>query len=289
MNTAKHTFTDANTSKFVHIKEGDLDLQLHYNEAGEGAETIIMLHGSGPGASGWANFNRNIDHFVDAGYRVILLDVPGWSKSDPIVCTGSRSQLNATALKGFVNALGLDRVHLIGNSMGAHAVVAFALENPERLGKLVLMGGGTGGASSFVPMPTEGIKLIQGLYRDPTIENLKKMMKVFVYDSSSMTEELFQGRLDNMLSRREHLENFVKSIDANPKQFPDVGHRLGEIKAQTFVIWGRNDRFVPMDTGLRLIAGIPNSELHVFNACGHWAQWEHAEKFNRLVLDFLTH
>jgi 2-hydroxy-6-oxonona-2,4-dienedioate hydrolase len=282
-------FTDAGTSKFVRIQEGELNLQLHYNDIGEGSETIIMLHGSGPGASGWANFNRNIDTFVDAGYRVIFMDCPGWSKSDPVISTGSRSNLNAAALKGFVNALGLDKVHLVGNSMGGHTAVAFALENPERVGKLVLMGGGTGGASSFVPMPTEGIKLIGGVYRDPTLENLKKMMTVFVYDSSALTDELIQGRLDNMLKQREHLDNFVKSAEANPKQFPDFGHRLHEIKAQTLVIWGRNDRFVPMDTGLRLIAGIPNSELHVFNACGHWAQWEHAEKFNRMVLDFLTH
>ena len=282
-------FTDAGTSKFVRVQEGELDLQLHYNDIGEGSETIIMLHGSGPGASGWANFNRNIDTFVDAGYRVIFMDCPGWSKSDPVVSTGSRSNLNANALKGFVNALGLDRVHLVGNSMGGHTAVAFALDNPERVGKLVLMGGGTAGVSSFVPMPTEGIKLIGGVYRDPTLENLKKMMTVFVYDSSALTDDLIQGRLDNMLKQREHLENFVKSVEANPKQFPDFGHRLSEIKAQTLVIWGRNDRFVPMDTGLRLIAGIPNSELHVFNACGHWAQWEHAEKFNRMVLDFLTH
>ena len=281
--------TEASTSKFVRIQDGELDLNIHYNDCGDGAETVVMLHGSGPGASGWANFNRNIEPLVAAGFRVILMDCPGWSKSDSIVCTGSRSDLNARVLKGLVDALGLDRVHILGNSMGGHSAVAFALANPERVGKLVLMGGGTGGMSPFVPMPSEGIKLLQGLYREPTIDNLKKMMNIFVYDTSDLTEELFQARLDNMLNRRDHLENFVKSLDANPKQFPDFSPRLGEIKAQTLVIWGRNDRFVPMDTGLRLIAGIANSELHVFNGCGHWAQWEHADKFNRMVLDFLTH
>ena len=90
--------TEAATSRFVRIKEGDLDLQLHYNDCGSGAETVVMLHGSGPGASGWANFNRNVEPLVAAGYRVILMDCPGWSKSDPIVCTGSRSDLNARAL-----------------------------------------------------------------------------------------------------------------------------------------------------------------------------------------------
>ncbi|MGJ7550158.1 alpha/beta fold hydrolase [Pseudomonas alloputida] len=280
---------EADSSRFAHIREGELDLQLHYNDLGEGAETVVMLHGSGPGASGWANFNRNIEPLLAAGYRVVLMDCPGWSKSDPIVCRGSRSDLNATALKGLLDVLGLERVHILGNSMGGHSAVAFALSYPQRVGKLVLMGGGTGGASPFVPMPTEGIKLINTLYREPTIDNLKKMMNVFVYDPSDLTEALFQTRLDNMLSRRDHLDNFVASLAANPKQFPDFGARLGEIKARTLVIWGRNDRFVPMDVGLRLIAGIADAELHVFNNCGHWAQWEHADTFNRLVLDFLQH
>ena len=288
MTTASAPLTEAATSRFVRIQEGDLDLQLHYNDAGEGAETVVMLHGSGPGASGWANFNRNVEPLVAAGYRVILMDCPGWSKSNPIVCTGSRSDLNARALKGLLDAIGLERVHIIGNSMGGHSAVAFALATPARVGKLVLRGGGPGGPSQFVPMPTEGIKLLQGLYRDPTIESLKKMMAVFVFDSSSLTEELFQARLDNMLSRREHLDNFVKSMAANPKQFPDQGARLSEITAPTLVIWGRDDRFVPMDLGLRLLWGMPNAELHIFNRCGHWAQWEHAAKFNRMVRDFLA-
>lgn len=290
--------TEAATSRFIRIQEGELDLQLHYNnvapvgpsaEHEQNAETVVMLHGSGPGASGWANFNRNIEPLVNAGYRVILLDCPGWSKSDPIVCTGSRSELNARALKGLMDGLGIEKAHIIGNSMGAHSTVAFALANPTRVGKLVLMGGGTGGPSQFVPMPTEGIKLIGALYRDPSIENLKRMMNVFVYDTSHLTEALFQTRLDNMLSRRDHLENFVKSSAANPKQFPDVGHRLGEVAAPTLVIWGRDDRFVPMDIGLRLVWGLQDAQLHVFNRCGHWAQWEHADAFNRMVRDFLAH
>jgi 2-hydroxy-6-oxonona-2,4-dienedioate hydrolase len=280
-------FSESDSSKFVDAVVDGTSYKIHYNELGSGAETVIMLHGSGPGATSWANFNKNIGPFVNENYRVILMDCPGWGKSDPVVCTGSRSDFNAQCLKGLMDGLDIETAHLIGNSMGGHSVVAFALNNPDRVGKLVLMGGGTGGPSQFVPMPTEGIKLLQGLYRDPSIESLKKMMSVFVYDSSNLTEELFQTRLENMLSTREHLENFVKSIDANPKQFPDFGARLGEISAETLVVWGRDDRFVPMDIGLRLIRGIPNAQLHVFNQCGHWAQYEHADRFNRMVLDFL--
>lgn len=280
---------ETDSSRLVRIQEGELALQLHYNDFGQGEETVIMLHGSGPGASGWANFHRNVQPLVDAGYRVILMDCPGWSKSDPIVCTGSRSELNARALKGLMDALGIARAHLVGNSMGGHSANAFSLNYPERVGKLVLMGGGTGGPSQSVPMPTEGIKLLQALYREPSIENLKKMMAVFVYDSSSLTEALFQTRLENMLQRHEHLENFVKSLAANPRQFTDFGPRLADITAPTLIIWGRDDRFVPLDVGLRLLWGMPNAQLHVFNRCGHWAQWEHAEQFNRMVLDFLQH
>lgn len=283
-------FTESATSRFVRVREGAGDLAIHYNDCdpGNARETVVMLHGSGPGASGWANFHRNIEPLTSAGFRVLLIDCPGWSKSDTIVSTGSRSNLNARVLAGVVEALKLDRIHIVGNSMGGHSAVAFALDHPERVGRLVLMGGGTGGASPFVPMPTEGIKLLNAVYRAPTIENLKAMMNIFVFDPSRLTEELFQARLENLLKRRDHLESFVKSLDLNPKQFPDFGPRLGEITAETLVVWGRNDRFVPMDAGLRLIAGIPNSELHVFNNCGHWVQWEHAAAFNALVLGFLT-
>jgi 2-hydroxy-6-oxonona-2,4-dienedioate hydrolase len=282
------TLTEASSSRFVDVPDGETRYRIHYNDCGTGPGVVVMLHGSGPGASGWANFHRNVEPVVAAGWRVLLIDCPGWSRSDSVVCTGSRSDLNARVTKGVLDALGIERAHLIGNSMGGHSAVAFALACPERAGRLVLMGGGIGGPSQFMPMPTEGIKLIQALYRDPTIENLKRMMAAFVFDTSSLTEDLYRARLENMLARRDHLENFVKSIAANPRQFPDYGHRLGEVKARTLIVWGRDDRFVPFDIGLRLAWGLPDADLHLFSRCGHWAQWEHADKFNRLVVDFLA-
>ncbi|WP_223592721.1 alpha/beta fold hydrolase [Pseudomonas sp. A-R-19] len=282
-------FNEENTSHFVNIEDAGRTLNIHYNDIGDGKNVVVMLHGSGPGATGWANFNRNIDPLIDAGFRVLLINCPGWGKTDTVVCAESRSELNGRVVKAVIDQLGVNKISLLGNSMGGHSAVAFALANPDNVDKLVLMGGGTGGVSSFVPMPTEGIKLIGALYREPTLENLKRMMNVFVYDASDLTEDLMQARLTNLLARPDHLESFVKSLQAHPKQFPDQSARLDEINAETLIVWGRNDRFVPVDTGYRLNAGILNSQLHVFNKCGHWAQWEHAEKFNRLVLDFLTH
>lgn len=138
-----------------------------------------------------------------------------------------------------------------------------------------------------VPMPLEGIKHLFNVYRNPSMESLQRMLDVFVYDTSALTPELIEGRYNNMMANKHHLENFVKSFDANPKQFPDHSLRLPEIKAPTLITWGRDDRFVPLDAGLRLLWGMQDAELHVFSKCGHWAQWEHADKFNRLVIEFL--
>jgi 2,6-dioxo-6-phenylhexa-3-enoate hydrolase len=283
------TLTEPTTSKYARIKEGDLAMQLHYNEAGDG-EVVIMLHGGGPGASGWSNYSRNIVPFVDAGYRVILPDFPGFNKSDPIVTGEARGMVNAWAIKGLMDALDIRKAHLVGNSLGGASAMTVALEYPDRLDKLVLMGAAGLGTSLFVPPPPEGIKAMFGLYRNPSLEALKKMISVFVYDPSRITDELLQGRFDAMnLNDGIHLKNFVASLDKNPKLLTDLSPRLGEIKAKTLCTWGRDDRFVPLDHGLKVLWGIPDARLHVFGQCGHWAQWEHADAFNRLVIDFLAH
>ncbi|WPP46784.1 alpha/beta fold hydrolase [Pseudomonas sp. AN-1] len=278
-------YTQDNTSHFVQVG----DLRLHYNDAGSG-EVVIMLHGSGAGATGWANFHRNVDAFVEAGYRVILLDCPGFGKSDPILSAEPRFVVNARYTKGLMDALDIDRAHLIGNSMGGGSALAFAVEFPERLNKLILMGaGGVGKTSLFTPLPMEGIKLLFQVYREPTLDNLKKMLNVFVYDPSTLTEELIQLRLNSILANPLHLENFLKSVELSQFNFGDFSADLPGIKAKTLITWGRDDRFVPIDWSLKLLNGIPDSRLHVFSQCGHWAQWEHAAAFNRLVIDFLKH
>ena len=283
-------YTEAASSRFVTVRDDEVAYNVHYNDVGPASsQVVVMLHGSGPGAPGWAIFPRNVEAFTGAGYRVLLIDMPGFGKSDAFLNTaGSRSDFNGRIVKLVLDRLGVERAHLVGNSMGGHSSMAFALANPGRVGKLVLMGGGTGGPSQFVPMPTEGIKLLNHVYREPTLENVKRMMNIFVFDASALTDDLLQLRVENMLARRDHLDNWVKSVTAHPKQFSDYGPRLGEVKAPALIIWGRDDRFVPFDIGLRLLWGMPNAEMHIFNRCGHWAQWEHADKFNRMVLAFLA-
>ena len=188
---------------------------------------------------------------------------------------------------------------------GTYWMVGYELPLAKKRQRLLVMAAATSSLHNLQPgRTTLQFKnfFLSAKLRDPKDQNIlydvrirkpdderKEMMDIFVYDTSNLTEELFQTRLDNILARKDHLENFVASTKANPKQFPDVGHRLGEIRNETLIVWGRDDRFVPMDTGIRLVNGIQRSELHIFNRCGHWVQWEYADKFNRMVLDFLTH
>ncbi|GGF78640.1 alpha/beta fold hydrolase [Alteromonas lipolytica] len=275
------------SSHQIELTVGSTQYSIHYHDCGSGENVVVMLHGSGPGTTAWANFNGNITPLTDAGYRVILMDCPGWGKSSPLVCQTSRSDLNATILMALLDELAIGKVDLVGNSMGGHVAVAFTLAYPEIVNKLVLMGGGTGGKSLFQPTPAEGIKRLQKVYREPTLENLRAMMDIFVFDPSALTEDMLEARLAAIQAYPEHLQNFVRSQSLYPAQFPDVNHRLAEIACPTLIVWGREDQFVPLDIGFRLVAGIPHAELHVFNHCGHWVQWEKRTRFNNLLLNFL--
>lgn len=280
-------YTETETSKFVKINAPGLDhFDIHFNDAGTG-ETIVMLHGGGPGASGWSNYYRNFDFFTERGYRVILVDCPGFNKSGEIIPDIPRGLMNAHAIKGLIDALGIDKVHLVGNSLGGASALNFALEYPGQLGRLILMGPAGMGHSLMQPNPQEGIKKMIQLYAAPSYEHLLELLGVFVYDPSLISEELRKGRWDNIDRSRAHLENFLASTKLISFDSWDVSARVKDIPHKTLVVWGRDDRFVPLDNGLKLINSMPDAQLHIFSKCGHWAQWEHAEDFNRLVLSFL--
>jgi len=173
--------TEAGTSRYVEAG----GMKLHYNEAGSG-EAVIMLHGGGPGAGGWSNFSKNFGPFAER-YRTVLLDCPGFNKSDTILSSEPRDLINARAVRDLMDALGIQKAHLIGNSMGGASSIRFALEFPDRIDRLILMGAAGGGQSLFQPLPLEGIKLLFKVYMHPTMDNLKQMMNVFIYDQKQLT------------------------------------------------------------------------------------------------------
>ena len=280
-------FTEASTSKQLTISATGLEnFNIHYNEGGSGP-AVIMLHGGGPGASGWSNYYRNIDAFADAGFRVILMDCPGFNKSGEIVSSIKRPLLNAHAIKAVMDALKIEKTHLVGNSLGGVTALTFALEYPQMLERMVLMGPAGMGHSIMQPSPQEGIKRMIKLYREPTYSNFVDMLEVFVYAPAAITDDLRNGRWSNIESHPEHLRNFLKCNELAPIASWDVSVQVKAIKHKTLVTWGRDDRFVPLDNGLKLLQQLQDAQLHIFSQCGHWAQWEHAEAFNRLSIDFL--
>jgi 4,5:9,10-diseco-3-hydroxy-5,9,17-trioxoandrosta-1(10),2-diene-4-oate hydrolase len=275
--------------KYVQVRE---DLRLHYHEAGaEHEETVVLLHGGGPGASAWSNFGRNLPVFAKS-YRTIAADQPGFGLSDK---PGEHPQYfshSADAVVGLMDSLGIGRAHFVGNSLGGGAAVRLALNHPDRAGRLVLMGPGGLSVNVFSPDPTEGIKTLGrfGAPPGPTKEKLEAFLRVMVYDQSLITEELVEERFaaaskpESLAAMRAMGASFAQPDTYEQGMLWREAHRL---RQRVLLIWGREDRVNPLDGALLALKTIPRAQLHVFGNCGHWAQLEKFDEFNRLALDFL--
>ena len=274
--------TEQSTSKLVQTKEW----KLHYYEAGTG-HPVIMLHGTGPGATGWSNFSRNITALSEK-YRAIALCFPGWGQSDTFdPSTESRSIANARSVKLLMDELGLEKAALVGNSMGGAATVQFAIDYPERMSHFITMGAGVAGANIFQPGGfSEGIRIIRETYQNPTAENFRRLVSIMVYDSSFVTDELCEMRSKAALANLEHLQNWLKP--QAPAPYIDQLGILATRNIPALIVHGRDDRVVPMEGSMRLNTVLPNSRMLTFNHCGHWAQIEHADEFNDVVDRFIT-
>lgn len=287
--TTTASFTEESTSRFVDSKPW----RMHYNEAGEG-HPVIMIHGGGPGATGWSNFNQNMRYLAQK-YRCLAVDMPGWGQSAEVE-PGTANP--AEALLGFMDALGIEKAAFLGNSMGGAATLSYAVEHPERVSHIVTMGSApVGGMTATQPGggPSEGMKVLFETYEDPSVENFRRLIRVMVYDSSFVTDELLRQRSESALSNRKHLENSVETrrrmMAAGGPPLPTgptVLHRLTRIDIPALIIHGRDDRTTPLETSLQILSALPNSRMLIFNHCGHWAQLEHADEFNREVDLFLS-
>ena len=267
--------------------------KLAYNDAGQG-HPVIMLHGTGPGATAWSNFHQNLPALA-ARHRVIMLDFPGWGGSDVFDCTGqSRNAVNAEAVKLLMDELGIETAALVGNSMGGAATLQFMTDYPDRISHAVTMGSGLFALPGiFTPRKTsDGMKVIVDTYRNPSPENFRRLVDVMVFDKHFGTDELAQQRSAAALAQPEHLANWLKWPMGHP-QGPYGGvektlSALSRTRTPTLMIHGRDDRTVPMELTLSTSALIPNARAVILNRCGHWAQVEHAAEFNQLVLGFLA-
>lgn len=272
-------FTEEATSRFIDLPSG----RVHYNEAGEGP-VLILLHGSGPGATGWSNFAANMA-YLSQRFRCLAVDMPGWGKSDTV----TREERNhaRTALE-FMDALGIEKAAFIGNSMGGATCIHFTVAHPERVSHLITMGAGGGGPMLFGAGdgPTEGLKILNKGYLDPSPETMMELVNIMTFDPAFATEELAEQRSRNARARQDHLDNFIAGMKM-PRGVFATTEELASIPVPTMVIHGRDDRVVHYENGLKLTTLIKNSRLVLLNRCGHWAQLEHADEFNELVENFV--
>ncbi|CAN5268455.1 alpha/beta fold hydrolase [soil metagenome] len=263
---------------------------MHYTVQGQGP-ALILLHGGGPGATGASNYSRNID-VLSAHFTTYVIDMLGWGQSSKnLQIFGSPSPFmnGAHALRAFMDAVGIPKAHLIGNSFGGSVAYCMALEYPERVDRLVAMG--PGGAYIEGQGPTPGIIQLVTYYagEGPTREKLAAFLKNLVYDVSVLTpaviDERFAASNDPEITANPPLR--LPPGGPLPRQaYLSEDPRLKTLAHRCLLVWGLQDK-VNLPAGAHSFAGVPNQDIVLLAQCGHWAQWEQAQKFNALVLWFL--
>lgn len=272
--------TDTPTSRFA--KAGDLDI--HYLDIGASdGEPIVMLHGTGPGASGWSNFRLTAPAFTDR-YRVIIPDLPRYGRSSKVAITGPRLTVLSGIMAQFLDSIGVGRVNLIGNSMGGQTAMKLAIDHPDRVGKLVVIGSPPLNASSLAPWPAEGIRHIEQYYKGsgPSIEKMRALLTTLVFDPRFVTDDVVRERYESSIDPGTLAANAGPIWDRE-----NLEGQLGRLRAPMLIIWGQDDRAAPIDIAFRMLRELPDARMVVFSRCGHWAQVEHATEFNALVRTFL--
>ena len=258
-------------------------IRTNYHDSGGAGAPVLLIHGSGPGVSAWANWRLVMPALAQQA-RVIAPDMVGFGYTErPQGFVYSMDAWVRQAV-GLLDALGIERTDLVGNSFGGALSLALAIAHPERVRRLVLMG------SAGVSFPlTEGLDAVWGY--TPSVENMRAIMDYFAFDQGLMSDDLARLRFEASI-RPGFQESFAAMFPAPRQRWIEaLASAEADIRAlphQALVIHGREDRVIPLSTSLTLSSWIQRSQLHVYGQCGHWTQIEHTARFVRLVGDFLA-
>lgn len=273
------------------VRVGERDIFI--TEAGQGP-VVVLLHGGGAGATGASNYSRNIDALAEH-FRVVVPDMPGYGRSSKVLDQSDPFGDLAQFLGGLIETLGLDRAHLVGNSYGGAAALRLALDRPDKVDRMVLMG--PGGVGTTRNLPTTGLRKLFAYYDEagPSRAKLETFVRDYlVYDGAAVPDELIELR---------YRASVDPEVVANPPlRRPKPGlnglktlvrmdftrdKRLAQCQTPTLVVWGTEDKVNRPDGGVRLARTMPVCDLYLAARAGHWVQWEQADLFNRLAIDFL--
>ncbi|HET7901391.1 MAG TPA: alpha/beta fold hydrolase [Candidatus Nanopelagicales bacterium] len=247
------------------------------------APTVVLLHGSGPGVSAYANWRLTIPE-LSTRLRVIAPDAVGFGYTERPAGIAYSMQQWVDQVVGLLDTLGIAKTHLVGNSFGGALALHLAATHPERVDRLVLMG--SVGVDFRI---TDGLDAVWGY--EPSLEAMRHLLDLFAYDRGLVTDELAQVRYEASIQPG-FQESFSAMFPAPRQRWVDAMRTPDDVIAalphKALVVHGRDDRIIPLENAYTLLRLMQDVQLHVFGRCGHWTQIEHAAAFNRLVLDFLT-
>lgn len=255
-------------------------IKTNYLEAGSGPP-VVLVHGSGPGVTAYANWRLAIPGLAPH-FRVLAPDMAGFGFSDK---PGGVAEMGLWLgqLTGFLDALGIERASVVGNSFGGGIGIRLAADHPDRVNRLVLMG------AMGVSFPiTEGLDYVWGY--QPGLENMRRTLDYFAYSRELVNDELAEVRHRAALAPG--VQEAFSALFPAPRQrwveaLATPEEQIRAIPHETLIIHGREDQVIPLGNAYRLHSLIERSELHVFGRCGHWSQIEWADDFNALLVRFL--
>lgn len=269
----------------VNLEEGlFIDVQgtrTHYHDVGDGTP-VLLLHGSGPGVSAWANWQHAIPSLAENA-RVLALDIVGFGHTERPDDVRYSLRTWTDHVWNFLDALGIEKVSIIGNSLGGRIACQMAEDNDTRLDRVVLMG-----APGVGMTLTDGLKALRAY--EPSPENMRDLLvNYFAVDSSIITDDLVRIRYEASAAPGAHDAYHLMffSPDHAGSELAITEEQVRAITAPTLLVHGREDRVVPVDVAWNMVHLLPDGDLHVFSRCGHWTQIERSAEFNSLVKDFL--
>ncbi|WP_336966470.1 alpha/beta hydrolase [Sphingobium aquiterrae] len=256
-------------------------IRTNFHDEGVG-KPVLLIHGSGPGVSAWANW-RPILPVLSRSRRVIAPDMVGFGFTERPEGIVYNLETWLRQILSFIDELGIEQADIVGNSFGGALSLALAIRHPDRVRRLVLMG--SVGVQFEI---TEGLDAIWGY--EPSISNMRRVMDFFAYDRGLVNDEL--AALRYRASIQPGVQEAFSSMFPAPRQrwvssLASAEDDIARLPHPTLIVHGRDDRVIPLATSLRLHSLIEDSQLHVFGRCGHWTQIEHAARFSRLVEEFL--
>jgi 4,5:9,10-diseco-3-hydroxy-5,9,17-trioxoandrosta-1(10),2-diene-4-oate hydrolase len=257
--------------------------RIHYHEAGptDAREAVIFLHGAGAGASGYSNFKGNYPVFAEAGHRVIVPDLLGFGLSSKPDIPQYDLDFFVAGVKGLVDVLNLERVTLLGNSLGGAVALGYALAHPGEVKSLILMApGGVEEFETYMAMPgiANMFKVYQSGQSGP--EAMRAVMRMQLWDPALLT--------DDIINERAPIAATQTAAARQRLYVPNMTEQLHRLQCPVFGFWGVNDQFNPVGGAMKIVQNAPRARIELVNRCGHWVQVEHREMFNRLCLDFLS-